>query len=91
MHIQGLQVTEIRFNQYSELHNCFGAVCNGQLTAMVWTDIFGNCGSNIEFWELLDLSWMHRKHIQGLQVTEIRSIQYSEFHNCFGAVRNGLN
>jgi hypothetical protein len=43
MHIQGLQVTEIRFNQYSEFHNRFSAVCNGQLTAMVWTDIFGNC------------------------------------------------
>jgi hypothetical protein len=32
---------------------------------------------------------MHRKHMEGLQVTEIRSINYSEFHNCFGAVHNG--
>jgi hypothetical protein len=33
---------------------------------------------------------MHKKHIHGLQVTEIEFIQYSEFHNCFGAVCNGL-
>ena len=41
------------------------------------------------FCQLLDLSWMHRKHMEGLQVTEIRFINYSEFHNCFGAVHNG--
>jgi hypothetical protein len=29
---------------------------------------------------------MYRKHIHGLQVTEIKFIQYLEFHNCFGAV-----
>ena len=59
------------------------------LLAVVQTDIFGNCGCIVACWQLLDLSWMHIKHIKGLQVTEIRSIKYSEFHNYFGAVRSG--
>jgi hypothetical protein len=39
--------------------------------------------------QLLDLSWMHRKHMEGLQMTDIRLINYSEFHSWFGAVHKG--
>jgi hypothetical protein len=52
------------------------------LFAVVWTEVFGNCGFIDAFWQLLDLSLMHIK-------TEIRPIKYSEFHNYFGAVCSG--
>ena len=71
---------------------------NFQQTVLLWwcgrvyqdaVDIFGNCCFIDAFWQLLDLSWMQIKHIKGLQVTEIRSIKYSQFHNYFGAVHSG--
>jgi hypothetical protein len=34
---------------------------------------------------------MPRKHIKSLKVTEMRSMEYSEFHNCPSALCKGLN
>ena len=34
---------------------------------------------------------MPRINVKSLQVTEIRSMEYLEFHNCFGAVPKGRN
>jgi hypothetical protein len=67
--------------------------CEGKNKKSLLCTIKGlvNHGCIDTFWQLLDLSWMNTRHMDGLQVTEIRSINHSEFHNCFEAVHNGLD
>ena len=70
--------------------HCLCACCINKFSIMIClTQYYWIFNSIDAFCQLLDLSWMHRQHMEGLQVTRIRSINYSEFHNCFGAVWNG--